>query len=299
MILPLPELPSFDYLRPKSYQQVSELLHQQPEDARPFMGGTDIFIQMRDRIMAPKILIDVKHLPGITSIENDPYLGLRLGAAVNMNAVAKHPEIMEYFPLIVEAANSVASYQLRNRATVGGNLCNTSPAADMAPAILILDAKLIVVGLNAERVIPANDFFLAPGENAIERGELLKRIEIPIPPKGWEGKYLKLGRNAAGDLAIAGVAVLGFPDQSTESGYKFRISLSSVAPTPIRAYKAEEILSQGPISGERLEAASTATQDACQPIDNVRASRDYRKAMVKVLTLRALREVWAAIQRGG
>ena len=299
MILPLPELPSFDYLRPKSYQQVSELLHQQPEDARPFMGGTDIFIQMRDRIMAPKILIDVKHLPGMNSIENDPYLGLRLGAAVNMNAVAKHPEIMDYFPLIVEAANSVASYQLRNRATVGGNLCNASPAADMAPAILLLDANLIVVGLNGERVIPANDFFLAPGENALERDELLKRIEIPAPPRGWKGKYLKLGRNAEGDLALAGVAVLGFPDQTTESGYKFRIALSSVAPTPIRAHKAEEILSQGPITGERLEAASTATQDACQPIDDVRASRDYRKAMVKVLTLRALGEVWAAVQRGG
>jgi carbon-monoxide dehydrogenase medium subunit len=299
MILPLPELPSFDYLRPKSYQQVSELLHQQHEDARPFMGGTDLFIQMRNRTMTPKILIDVKHLPGMTSIEYDPYLGLRLGPAVNMNAVAKHPEITEFFPLIVEAANSVASYQLRNRATVGGNLCNASPAADMAPTILVLDSNLIVVGLNGERVIPVNDFFLAPGENAIERGELLKRIEIPIPPNSWEGKYLKIGRNAAGDLAIAGVAVLGFPDQSTESGYSFRIALSSVAPTPIRAYEAEEILSQGPITKERLEAAAIATQDACQPIDDVRASGNYRKAMVKVLTLRALGEILTAIQRGG
>jgi carbon-monoxide dehydrogenase medium subunit len=169
----------------------------------------------------------------------------------------------------------------------------------MAPAILIFEANLIVVGLNGERVIPANDFFLAPGENALERGELLKRIEIPIPPKGWEGKYLKLGRNAEGDLAIAGVAVLGFPDQSTESGYKFRIALSSVAPTPIRAYKAEEKLSQGPITEERLEAAATATQDACQPIDDVRASGNYRKAMVQALTRRGLGEVWAAVQRGG
>jgi carbon-monoxide dehydrogenase medium subunit len=299
MILPLPELPSFDYVRPKSYQQVSELLHQQPEDARPFMGGTDIFIQMRDRTLAPKILIDLKHLPGMTSIEYDHHIGLRLGAAVNMNAVAKHPEIIEYFPLLVEAANSVASYQLRNRATIGGNLCNASPAADMAPAFLILDADLIVVGLNGERVISVNDFFLAPGENALGRGEILKRIEIPPPPDCWKGKYLKLGRNAEGDLAIAGVAVLGFPDQTTASGYRFRIALSSVAPTPIRAFEAENILSRGPIPGERIEAASIATQDACQPIDDVRASGNYRKAMVSVLTRRGLEEVWAAVKKEG
>ncbi|HEY47424.1 MAG: hypothetical protein AMJ88_02515 [Anaerolineae bacterium SM23_ 63] len=299
MILPLPELPNFDYLRPKSYQQVSELLHQQPEDARPFMGGTDLFVQMRDRTVAPKILIDVKHLPGMTSIEYDHFIGLRLGAAVNMNAVTKHPEVIKYFPLIVEAANSVASYQLRNRATIGGNICNASPAADMAPTLLILDANLIVVGLNGERVTPANDFFLAPGVNALEPGELLKRIEIPTPPQSWKGKYLKLGRNAAGDLAIAGVAVIGFPDRTSESGYRFRIALSSVAPTPIRAFKAEEVLSRGPITGERIEAAAIAAQDTCQPIDDVRASGNYRKEMVKVLTRRALGEVWAAVQKGG
>lgn len=299
MILPLPELPNFDYIRPKSYQQVSELLHQQPEDVRPFMGGTDLFVQMRDQTMAPKILIDVKHLPGMTSIEYDHEVGLRLGAAVNLNAIAKHPEVVENYPLLVEAANSVASYQLRNRATIGGNLCNASPAADMAPSLLILNAKLIAVGLNGERVIPVNDFFLAPGENALERSELLKRIEIQPLPEGWDGKYLKLGRNAEGDLAIAGVAIMGFPDQTTESGYRFRIALSSVAPTPIRAIKAEEILAQSPIGEESIEAAAIATRDACQPIDDVRASGNYRKAMVKVLAWRGLGEVWAAIQIGG
>lgn len=299
MILPLPELPSFDYIRPKSYQQVSELLHQQPKDVRPFMGGTDLFVQMREQTMTPKILVDVKHLPGMTSIEYDHEVGLRLGAAVNLNAIAKHPEVVEYFPLLVEAANSVASYQIRNRATIGGNLCNASPAADMAPSLLILNAMLIAVGLNGERVIQVNDFFRAPGENALERDEILKRIKIPPPPDGWSGKYLKLGRNAEGDLAIAGVAVLGFPDQTTESGYRFRIALSSVAPTPIRAFGAEEILTQGPISEESIEAAAIATRDACQPIDDVRASGEYRKAMATVLARRGLREVWAAIQVGG
>jgi carbon-monoxide dehydrogenase medium subunit len=299
MILPLPELPNFDYVRPKSYQQVSEMLLQPSVDARLFMGGTDVFVQMRDRTVASKVLVDVKHLPGMTSIEYDHNVCLRLGAAVNLNRVAKHPEIIEHLPLLAEASNSVASYQLRNRATIGGNLCNASPAADTAPVILILEADLIVVGLNGERVIPASDFFLAPGENALERGELLKRIEIPAPPEGWKGKYLKLGRNAEGDLAIAGVAVLGFPDHTAESGYKFRIALSSVAPTPIRAFKAEEILCRGSISGERIEAAAIAAQDACQPIDDVRASGDYRKAMVTVLTRRGLGEIWAAIQKGG
>ncbi len=116
--------------------------------------------------------------------------------------------------------------------------------------------------------------------------------------KDWKGKYLKLGRNAEGDLAIAGVAVLAFPDQTAESGYRFRIALSSVAPIPIRAFKAEETLSRGPITGERIEAAAIAIQDACHPIDDLRASANYRKAMVKVLAQRSLGEVWCTVQKG-
>jgi CO/xanthine dehydrogenase FAD-binding subunit len=299
MILPLPELPSFDYVLPQSYEQAFEMLLNHPTDVRPFMGGTDVFIQMRDRTLAPKFLIDVKHLPGMTSIGFDKNIGFRLGAAVNMNMLAKHPKIKEHLPLLAEAANSVASYQVRNRATLGGNLCNASPAADTAPTALVLEANLVARGLNGERMIPIGEFFLGPGETALEQGELLIRIDIPTPPEAWKGRYLKLGRNAEGDLAIAGVAVLGFPDDTTDSGYRFRIALASVAPTPLRVLEAEEILSRGPITDQKIEEATNVTQGACQPIDDVRASGKYRRAMVGVLTRRGLHEVWTALKEGG
>lgn len=295
MNLPHPGLPSFDYIRAQTLEQVVDLLLKHPTDVRLFMGGTDIFVQMRDGLLEPKTLVDVKHLPGMTTIEFDPDVGLRLGAATSMNAVAQHQAVVENYPLLAEAANTVASYQLRNRATVGGNLCNASPAADTAPAILVLEASLIAFGPSGERSIPAEKFFLGPGESAFKQGELLTRIDIPLLPKGCHGRYLKLGRNAGGDLALVGVAVLGYPDETVDSDYRFRVALASVAPTPIRALKAEEILAGKSITDETLQQASDAAMDAAEPIDDVRASARYRKAMVRALTRRALSEVWAML----
>jgi carbon-monoxide dehydrogenase medium subunit len=206
---------------------------------------------------------------------------------------------LKNYSLLAEAAHTVASYQLRNRATVGGNLCNASPAADTAPAVLVLEASLIAQGEAGERSIPASAFFLGPGENALQKGEFLTRIEIPIPPTGWKGRYLKLGRNKEGDLAIAGVAVMGYPDPSTQSNYGFRIALASVAPTPIRVSQAEEILARNPITNDTIEMASEAAQEACNPIDDVRASARYRREMVRVLTRRGLQTIWAILQEEG
>ncbi len=299
MVLPLPGLPSFDYVRAESPEQVTELLAKHPEEARLFMGGTDIFVQMRDGNIAPKILMDVKSLPGIASIDFDVKVGLHLGAAATMNAVARDPDVKKHFPLLAEAVDTVASYQVRNRATVGGNLCNASPAADTAPALLVLEATLIANGSNGKRVIPISEFFRGPGASALEPGEFLVRIDVPIPPKGWVGRYLKLGRNAAGDLAVVGVAVIGYPDRSTTSGYRFRIALASVAPTPIRVHEAEEVLSNNPTTDEIIEKASEATQAAAAPVDDVRASARYRKEMIKVFTRRGLHSTWAMLRKEG
>jgi CO/xanthine dehydrogenase FAD-binding subunit len=298
MDLASPGLPSFDYIRAATPAEVMDLLLQHPDEARLFMGGTDVLVQMRDGAIAPRLLIDVKHLPGLTSISFDPDAGLRLGAAVDMNTMARHPAVVEHYPLLAEAASTVASYQLRTRATMGGNLCNASPAADTAPAALVLDAVLVAWGPDGERAIPATEFFIGPGQHALKEGEFLARIDFPIPPVGRVGRYLKLGRNAAGDLAIVGVAAMGYPDESASSGYRLRIALASVAPTPIRTPEAEAILAQGPIADATLGAAVGAAQDAARPIDDVRASAHYRRAMVRTLTRRALVDVWARLQRG-
>ncbi len=297
MKLPLPELPPFDYIKAETAEQAIGLLQEKGAAARILMGGTDLFVQMRNGHLTPGFLVDLKNLPGMDTIEYSSKDGLTLGAAVTMNALARNPNVLKHYPLLAEAAESVASYQLRNRATVGGNLCNASPAADTAPAALVLEADITVVGPRGERTISVTDFFMSPGVNALEAGEFLTRINFGSQPEGWKGRYLKIGRNAGGDLAIVGVAVMGYLDKGEPSTFRFKIALASVAPTPIRVRKAEEILAQNPITEQVIEMAAEAAQEASTPIDDVRASARYRKAMVKELTRRGLREVWSQLEK--
>ncbi len=315
MTMPSPGLPEFNYVKAASLAEASRMLTEHTGKARSMMGGTDLFVRMRDGFMRPEFLVDVKHLPGMRDIRYEdgdgqhPEAGLTVGAATTLNAVAHHPVVQTRYPLLAEAANSVASYQLRNRATLGGNLCNASPAADTAPATLLLEASMVLYGPGGERVVPADEFFLGPGKTAIRPGELMTAIRFPTPPTDHVGKYLKLGRNKAGDLAIAGVAALGFPDTNpantkgtkddgTTSGYRFRIGLASVAPVPLRARQAEEALGGWTASSPGEEIFTLAADKAMEtatPISDVRASAAYRKAMVRALTLRALREITAEL----
>jgi CO/xanthine dehydrogenase FAD-binding subunit len=300
MHTPTPGLPAFDYVRPASLAEACRLLVEHNGEARPFMGGTDVFVRMRDGLIHPQTLVDVKHAPGMRDILYDERTGLTVGAAATMNQVARHPDVLARYPLLAEAANSVASYQLRNRATLGGNLCNASPAADTAPAVLVLEGNIVLHGPDPstgsgqcrEREVPASEFFLGPGEAALQAGELMTAIRLPTPPVGAAGTYLKLGRNRAGDLAIAGVAVYGFPDETAPSGYRFRIGLASVAPVPLRALEAESVLVENSPGERALALAAEKAMAAADPIDDVRASATYRKAMVRNLTLRGLRQVW-------
>jgi carbon-monoxide dehydrogenase medium subunit len=293
-----PGLPEFDYIRADSIEQTFELL-QNGKDARLLLGGTDIFVQMRDGAISSELLIDVKHLPGLNTIKRSRSGSLRIGAAVNLNTIAASEGVVGGFAPLAEAARSVGSYQLRSRATMGGNLCNASPAADTAPAALVLDAVLVAHNASGERRIPAQEFFTGPGLNALEPSEILVGIDIPPTPEGSVGRYLKLGRNAEGDLAIVGVAALGFADTNVPSGHRFRVALSSVAPTPIRVPEAEKILEEEKISEETIAAAADASRRTAKPIDDVRASAGYRAAMVEVFTRRALHAVWAALRRDG
>jgi CO/xanthine dehydrogenase FAD-binding subunit len=264
--------------------------------AKLLMGGTDLFVRMRDGAIRPRIVIDVKHLPGMDRISYDEEKGLTAGAAVTMNQLARHPDVRAHYPLLAEAANSVASYQLRNRATLGGNLCNASPCADTAPATLVLEGQIVLYGPHGERQVPAGGFFLGPGQAAMAPSEFMVSLHYPVPPAHSRGAYLKLGRNAKGDLALVSVAILGFPDETAPSGVRFRIALGSVAPIPLRVPAAEEILSKQKPGEEAFGLAARKAQEAASPIDDVRASRAYREAMVHNLTLRGLRAVWEELQ---
>lgn len=297
-MLARPGLPAFDYLRPATREDVVHLLAEYGPEARLMMGGTDLLVRMRDGVLTPKVVLDVKGVAGMRDIVYDVEGGLTVGAAVTMNQVARHRHVRKHYPLLAEAARSVASYQVRNRATLGGNLSNASPAADTAPAVLVLEGSIVLFGPHGEREVPAQEFFLGPGKSARAPEEFVTAVRFGIPPVGSKGKYVKLGRNRAGDLALVGVAVFAFPGAGAPSGYSFRIALASVAPVPLRAHAAERVLAEQKPGPRAFRAAAKKAMEAALPIDDVRSSAAYRKEMVRNLTLRALDEVWRELQIG-
>ena len=296
MINPHPGLPEFDYVKPASLEEASRFLAQHPGEARPFLGGTDCFVRMRDGAWKVRYLVDVKGLDGTRKIAFDPAQGLTIGAAVNMNQVIEFPGVEKYYALLAEAARSVASYQLRNRATIAGNICNASPAGDTIGACLVYDGVLHVHGTGGVRQEPLRTFFQGPGKTTLKPGDVVTAVTLPVPPKNSQGKYIKLGRNKLSDLSIVGITTLGYPDKFAISGYRFKLALASVAPVPLVPTKAEEILAGKNVNEATILEAAEAAMQACKPIDDVRGSARYRQYMVRNLVRLAVSEIWAKIQ---
>jgi carbon-monoxide dehydrogenase medium subunit len=292
-----PKLPEFSYSKPDTYAEASEFLVAHAGEARPFIGGTDLFVQMRDRVLRPKYLVDVKGLEGMDEISFDDSQGLTIGGAVNMNQVIAAPEVIEHYQILAEAAQTVASYQLRTRATIVGNICNASPAGDTIGASLLLDGVLNIYGEGGLRQEPLSSFFLGPGETILQTGDIVTSIQFPLPPDGLIGKYIKLGRNKLSDLSIVGVTAVGYPDADTVSGLHFKLALASVAPVPLVVEQVGDILGSTPVTEESLKVAAEAAMEACTPIDDVRGSARYRKLMVRNLSLNALRDVWHQLRK--
>lgn len=290
-----PGLPAFDYVRARSPDDVVAVLREYNGSVRLMMGGTDLLPGMRDGALRPQVVVDVKHLPGMRDIAFDAGKGLRVGAAVTMNELAASPAVRSHYFVLADAANTVASYQVRNRATLGGNLCNASPCADTSPAVLVLEGEMVAYGSGGERTIPAGEFFAGPGMTTLRRDELLTAVQFPVAPAGCAGRYEKLGRSKAGDLALVGVATLGWPDASVPSGYRFRVGLGSVSPVPLRAREAERVLASEPAGETTFALAARLAQEAAAPISDVRGSATYQRVMVHNLTLRALRAVWGQL----
>jgi len=291
-----PGLPEFDYIKPQSLIEASQFLAAHVGEARPLMGGTDIFVRMRDGLWKDKYLVDVKGLPGMGEIHFDPSVGLTVGAAVNMNRVVHSPEVRENYPLLAQAANSCASYQLRTRATIVGNICNASPAGDTIGACLLLDGTLSVHGVDRLRQEPLRSFFLGPGRSKLQPGDIITAIQFPLPPKGLQGQYIKHGRNKLSDLAIVGVTATGHPDGEVPSGFRMRLALASVAPVPLVIDTVETLLSENTINEETISEAALIAMQACNPIDDVRGSARYRKLMVRNLSKKALTMVWKKLE---
>ena len=287
-----PVLPEFDYIRPQNLSEASQFLAAHADEARPLLGGTDIFVRMRDGAWHDRYLVDVKCLDGMNRIEYDPIEGLTIGAAVSMNRVIASPIVREKYHLLAEAANSCASYQLRTRATIVGNLCNASPAGDTIGACLLLGGVLQVHGVDGLREEPLEGFFIGPGKTRLKPGDIVTSLRLPVPPHDLHGRYIKLGRNNLSDLAIVGITAVGWPDSTLPSRLRVRLALASVAPVPLVVDDVEAILADKKIDEEDIAEAAQAAMLACDPIDDVRGSARYRKLMVRNLSAKGLTEVW-------
>ncbi len=295
-MLARPGLPEFEYIKAQSPQEVFELMKENGSDLKLLMGGTDLFVQMRDRNGGPAFLLDVKGLPDMQEISFDKKKGLRLGAAVSLNNISKHPDLQKHYPVLCQAADTVGNYQLRNRATLGGNICNASPSADMSPAALVYKGSVILESPRGERELTLEQFWTGPGKTALKEDEYLKTIQFPSPPAGAAGKYRKLGRSKMGDLAIVGVAVLGYSDSEVPAGLRFRIGINSTAPTAYRVPPVEEFLTQNNLTDDILYQAAEDAMDISAPIEDQRASASYQKKMVRNLVNKTLKEIWEILK---
>lgn len=289
MVIFYRRLPRFDYLAPATMDEALSLLSKYGGKAKVIAGGTDLVPKIKRRLIeAPEYIVDLKRIPGIDYIKYDEDNGLAIGALATVHAVEKSAIVREKFAVLCQAAESMASTQVRNRGTVAGNLCNAVPSADTAPALLTLQARLRLVGIKGERVVNIDEFFTGPNQAAITGEELLMEIQVPSPPPNSRGRYLKLTPRRAMDLAIVGVAVLVVADDGVCRDV--RIALGAVAPTPVRAGGAEDVLRGQMLSNELIEQAAQIAADESRPIDDHRASAEYRREMVKVLTRQAINQ---------
>ena len=277
----------FTYQKPRSLREALGLLNKNKTRARVIAGGTDLVLQMKQRLLKPAVVVDVKNIPDLNRLEWRKRGGLRIGAAVPLSKLLAFEPIQEEFKLLYQACGVIGSAQIKNRATVGGNICNAAPSADAAPALICLEAKAVLKSSGEMRKVALDKFFVSPGKTVIRDGEILTEIQIPAPPANTTGYYLRHTTRAEMDITVAGAA--SWLELTKEGKVKkIRIALSAVAPVPLRSYQAEGVLKGKIMTAEAIEAAAEVAAAEASPITDVRGSAEYRRELVKVLTRRTL-----------
>jgi carbon-monoxide dehydrogenase medium subunit len=278
-------LKSFTYFDPKTVRQALRLLQKHQGTAKVLAGGTDLFLRMRHRALMPDVIIDVKRIKALHALRYSSQKGLRIGAAVTHAEVENHPAVRRHYGALAEAAGWVGSLQTRHRGTVVGNLCNASPAADTAPALVAYRAVIKIAGPQGERDVPIDVFFQGPGRTVLSPDEMVTEILVP-PPQGKFGWGFARRTRTAIDIALVSSCTVIRVDNGVCN--EVGIGLGAVAPTPLRASTAEALLRGRSLSAALIDEASKTAAAACRPISDVRCSAEYRKDMAEVLTRRCL-----------
>lgn len=289
-------LPKFEYFAPKTMEEACSLLAKYKGEARVLAGGTDLLVQMKNREVTPRYLINIKDIPDLDYIRYDDKEGLRIGALTPIEALKTSTLIRRRFGILSQAAAVLGTVQIRNRGTIAGNLCNASPAAETAPALITLAAKARIVGVAGERAVALEDFFVGPGQTVLQAGEIVTEIQVPNLPPRSGGAYLKHSIKRM-DIAIVGVGVVITLDGEVCNDIK--IALGAVASTPMRAKKAEEIIRGQGLDSELMERAAQIASEESRPIDDIHSYAQYRKQMVKVLAKEAMKQAGDQAKSGG
>jgi carbon-monoxide dehydrogenase medium subunit len=270
------------------------LLAEKGNLARPLAGGTDILVQLRSGRRRLERLVEIKDIPEVNELSYDPQHGLRLGAAVPCYRMYQDEQVAQAYPGLIDVAALIGGIQIQGRATLGGNLCNAAPSADAVPALIALGATCSIAGPNGTTEVPVENVCTAPGQTILKDGELLVSFHIPAPQQHSGAHYLRFIPRNEMDIAVAGVGSSVVLDASGKSFVSARVSLASVAPTPLFVEEAGAALAGKEVTDEAIDNAAEAAMAAARPIDDMRGTIRQRRHLVGVLTRRTLR---GAIER--
>jgi carbon-monoxide dehydrogenase medium subunit len=276
------------YRRPATIQEAVQLLKDNGPTARVLAGGTDIIVMARERRRDTSMFVDIKAIPEVIAIRFDPNEGLTLGAATPCYQIYRDETIQRLYPCLVDSASLIGGTAIQGRASLGGNLCNSGPAADSIPSLIALEATAHIVGPNGERTVPVEDFCTAPGRNVMEAGEFLVKLTFPAPKPNSGARFLRFIPRNEMDIAVVNVATSLQLEGNTVVAA--RIGMGAVAPTPLFVRAAGEALVGKPLTDETIDAAANASRDMATPIDDMRGSIRQRKHLAYVLTERTIRD---------
>jgi carbon-monoxide dehydrogenase medium subunit len=289
-------LPKFSYFEPKQVSEACSLLEEYGDEAKVLAGGTILLVKMKQGLLNPKYLVSLRNLVELDFIRFDGQTGLALGAMTSLNSILESPLVRENYYALAEAVESMAAVQIRNSATLGGNLGNASPAADSAPALMAYDAKVKLVGPKGERLVALEDFFTGPGETVLNKGEIIAEIILPPLAGSTGGAYQRFGLRKSSALAVAcAAAVIAFEDGVCRSA---RIALGAVAPVPLRVPAAEEVLAGKTLNDGAIAAAGKQARESARPITDIRGSQGYRRELTEVLVTRAISQALKRAKQG-
>ena len=280
----------FDYVRVHEIQDAISILSREHGGACILVGGTDLLVQLRERQRTAKLLVDIKSIPEVNQLAFDPSVGLTLGSAVSCLRISNDPIVSQMYPGLVDAVSLIGGVQIQGRASVGGNLCNASPAADSIPALIVHRAVSIIVGPDGDREVAVENFCTAPGKNILKPGELLVSLRLPPPPPRFGAHYLRFTPRNEMDIAVVGAGASVVLNEDMQTIQSARIALAAVAPKPLLIKAAGDYLIGRQISPENIHKAADLAQEAAHPIQDMRGTVEQRSHLAGVLVGRAIQE---------